>query len=243
MIRPGKIGGVPDWIHAVQERNRGLLALAIGLGSAIGTLGAHHRHPEPSAGPPGGAARLIRGGAAMLRALLIAFTVAWEAYTVLVVSDAGVGFLDVALLVPAAAILAVIWALPSRARGGAGRHRLGRLALWLTFPALAAALVAIYFSSQSPSNPLFRVRFQASERALTRAAQELAGGEGHAEGVRVGLFHAATASAMSADEVRFLTTDCGVVDQCGLAYRPRVQPSSPRYAHIAGPWYLLYEPF
>ena len=179
----------------------------------------------------------------MLRALLVAFTVAWEAYTVLVVSDAGVGFLDVALLVPAAAILAVIWALPSPARGGAGGHRLGRLALWLTFPALGTALLAIYLSSQSPSNPLFRVRFQASERALTRAAQQLAGSEGHAEGVRVGLFHAATASVMSADEVRFLTTDCGVVDQCGLAYRPRVRPTGARYAHIAGPWYLLYEPF
>lgn len=179
----------------------------------------------------------------MLRALLIAFTIAWEAYTILVVSDAGVGFLDVALLVPAAAILAVIWALPSRARGGADHHRRGRLALWLTFPALGAALLAIYLSSQSPSNPLFRARFHASERALTRAAQELAGGEGHAEGVRVGLFHAASATAMSADEVRFLTADCGVVDQCGLAYRPRVQPSGARYAHIAGPWYLLYEPF
>ena len=38
-------------------------------------------------------------------------------------------------------------------------------------------------------------------------------------------------------------TDCGVVDQCGLAYRPRVQPTGARYAHITGPWYLLYEPF
>lgn len=179
----------------------------------------------------------------MLRALLIALTVAWEAYTVVVVSDAGVGFVDVALLVPAAAILALIWALPSRARGGAGGHGLGRLALWLTFPLLGAALVAIYLSSQSPSNPLFRVRFQASESALTRAALDLAGGEGHAEGVRVGLFHAATATAMSGEEVRFLTTDCGVVDQCGLAYRPRVQPTGARYAHITGPWYLLYEPF
>ncbi len=179
----------------------------------------------------------------MLRALLIVFTAAWEAYTILVVSDAGVGFIDVALLVPAAGILALTWALPSPARGGTGGHRLGRFALWLTFPLLGAGLVAIYLSSQSPSNPLFRVRFQASERALTRAAQELAGGEGHVEGVRVGLFHAATATAMSPEEVRFLTTDCGVVDQCGLAYRPGVQPTGARYAHIAGPWYLLYEPF
>ena len=35
---------------------------------------------------------------------------------------------------------------------------------------------------------------------------------------------------MSAEEVRFLTADCGVVDQCGLAYRPRVQPTGARRA-------------
>src|SRR4029078_13746852 len=81
---------------------------------AVGPLGAHRRHSDPSAGPPGRAARVIEGGAAMLRALLIAFTIAWEAYTILVVSDAGVGFLEVALLVPAAATLAVIWGLASR---------------------------------------------------------------------------------------------------------------------------------
>ncbi|HTI55355.1 MAG TPA: hypothetical protein VMC04_14045 [Verrucomicrobiae bacterium] len=48
---------------------------------------------------------------------------------------------------------------------------------------------------------------------------------------------------MSPDEVRFLTADCGVVDQCGLAYRPRTRPAGARYAHIAGPWYFIYEPF
>ncbi len=48
---------------------------------------------------------------------------------------------------------------------------------------------------------------------------------------------------MSPDEVRFLTADCGVVDQCGLAYPPRSRPAGARYAHITGPWYLIYEPF
>ncbi len=48
---------------------------------------------------------------------------------------------------------------------------------------------------------------------------------------------------MSPDEVRFLTAECGVVDQCGLAYRPHSRPAGARYVHIAGPWYLIYEPF
>ena len=179
----------------------------------------------------------------MGRALLVAATVGWELYAIVAVSDAGVGFLDVALVVPAACLLAIAWALPRGPVRGAGWRRPGLLALWASFPLLGAALVAIYLSSQSPINPLFRARFLASERALTRAAEGLADGPGHAERLRVGLFRASYATVMSPDEVRFLTADCGVVDQCGLAYRPRSRPTGARYAQITGPWYLVYEPF
>jgi hypothetical protein len=166
----------------------------------------------------------------MWRALLVAATVGWELYAIAAASDTGVGFLDVALVVPGACLLAIAWAIPWSAAGGSRRRRRGLLALWASFPVLAAALVAIYLSSQSPINPLFRARW-------------LAGGPGHAERLRVGLFRATYATVMSPDEVRFLTADCGVVDQCGLAYRPRSRPTGARYAHIAGPWYLVYEPF
>jgi hypothetical protein len=179
----------------------------------------------------------------MRRALLVAATVGWELYAIAVASDTGVGFLDIALIVPGACLLAITWAIPWGAAGGPRRRRPGLVALWASFPVLAAALVAIYLSSQSPINPLFRARFLASERALTRAAEGLADGPGHAERLRVGLFRATYATVMSPDEVRFLTADCGVVDQCGLAYRPRSRPTGARYAHIAGPWYLVYEPF
>jgi hypothetical protein len=146
-------------------------------------------------------------------------------------------------MVPGACLLAVAWAVVWSPAGASWPRRRGLLALWASFPVLAAALVAIYLSSQSPINPLFRARFLASERALTRAAKGLATGPGHAERLRVGLFRATYATAMSPDEVRFLTADCGVVDQCGLAYRPRSRPTGARYAHITGPWYLVYEPF
>ncbi len=179
----------------------------------------------------------------MWRALLVAATVGWELYAIVAVSDAGVGFLDVALVVPAACLLAIAWAIPRGPARAAGWRRSGLLALWASFPVLGAALVAIYLSSQSPINPLFRVRFHASERALTRAAEGLAAGPGQAERLRVGLFRATYATVMSPDEVRFLTADCGVIDQCGLAYRSRSRPTGTRYAHIAGPWYLIYEPF
>ena len=177
------------------------------------------------------------------KVLLVAVTVGWELYAVVAVSDAGVGFLDVALAVPVAGLLAIAWAVAPRPVRVAGRRRPGRLALWASFPVLGAALVAIYLSSQSPINPLFRARFLMSEPALTRAAEELATGSGRAERLRVGLFRATYATVMSPDEVRFLTAGCGVVDQCGLAYRPRSRPAGARYAHITGPWYLIYEPF
>ncbi len=140
-------------------------------------------------------------GRSIGRALLAVLTVGWELAAITAASDAGVGFLEIALLVPTGCVLAVAW------------------------------------------NPLFRARFHASERALTRAAERLAAGPGHAERLRVGLFRATYATATSPEEVRFLTADCGVVDQCGLAYRPRSRPTGARYAHIAGPWYLVQEPF
>jgi len=95
---------------------------------------------------------------------LVAVTVGWELYAIVAVSDAGVGFLDVALAVPIACLLAIAWALARRPVRAAGWRRPGLLALWASFPVLGAALVAIYHSSQSPINPLFRARFLVSER-------------------------------------------------------------------------------
>ena len=178
-----------------------------------------------------------------LEGALIALTAAWEIYAIHCVSEAGVGFFEVALGMPAAGLLAIAWALVWSTPGAPRRIRPRRVLLWVPFPVLAAMLLVIYLSSQSPLNPLFRLRFAASQVALTRAAQEVESGAPRAEPMRVGLFHVRYAAAMSPDEVRLVTTDCGVVDQCGLAYRPRSRPASSRYAHIQGPWYLIYDPF
>jgi hypothetical protein len=179
----------------------------------------------------------------LLKGALIALTAAWEIYAIRAVSEAGVGFFEVALGVPAAALLAVVWAILWSAPGSRGRIRLRRVLLGISFPVLAGALLLIYLSSQSPLNPLFRLRFAASQAALTRVAQELERGAPRLEPRRVGLFQARYVTVVSPDEVRLLTTDCGVIDQCGLAYRPRSRPIGSRYAHIQGPWYLIYEPF
>jgi hypothetical protein len=179
----------------------------------------------------------------LFKGTLVTLTAAWEIYAIRGVSEAGVGFLEVALGVPAAILLAVAWPIIWSAPGSPRPLRPGRVLLGLTFPVLAGALLLIYLSSQSPLNPLFRLRFAVSQAALTRVAQELESGASRVEPVRAGLFKARYVTVMSPDEVRLLTTDCGVVDQCGLAYRPRSRPTGSRYAHIQGPWYLVYEPF
>jgi hypothetical protein len=138
----------------------------------------------------------------LLKGVLITLTAAWEMYAIRGVSEAGVGFLEVALGVPAAGLLAVAWACAWSASGSPWRTRLRRALLGLSFPALAGALLLIYLSSQSPLNPLFRLRFAASQAALTRVAQELERGAPRVEPVRAGLFRARYVTVTSPDEVR-----------------------------------------
>lgn len=179
----------------------------------------------------------------LLKGALIALTAAWEIYAIRGVSEAGVGFSEIAVGVPSAILLAGAWACAWKASDPPRRLGPPRMLLGISFPILAAALLLIYLSSQSPLNPLFRLRFAASQTALTRVARELEGGVTPAGPIRAGLFKARYVTVNSPEEVRLLTTDCGVVDQCGLAYRPRSRPTGSRYAHVQGPWYLVYEPF
>jgi hypothetical protein len=178
-----------------------------------------------------------------LKTALVVLTAAWELYAIIAASDAGVGFGDVVLGFPAAVALAVAWPLAWSAPVSGSGARMRRWLLWASFPMLATALLLIYLSSQSPLNPLFRLRFLASQAPLTRAAQAAESGAMRGGPARVGLFTARYVVVSTPEEVRFLTTECGVIDQCGLAYRPRSRPAGSRYAHIQGPWYLIYEPF
>jgi len=61
----------------------------------------------------------------------------------------------------------------------------------------------------------------------------------------VGLFRVARIERFD-DEVRFITAMCGVIDQCGLVFRP-VPPTQThgkeRLDHVSGNWYALYDVF
>jgi hypothetical protein len=123
-------------------------------------------------------------------------------------------------------------------------NRLSILA-WLAYPFAAAALVLLFLSSQSPSNPLFRLRFHLSQPALEAAARTARSDKTLATPAWLGLFPVHRVDVYPA-EVRFMSDGCGVIDECGLAYIPGPVPtgrSKTRVKHLAGPWYHLYAVF
>jgi hypothetical protein len=116
---------------------------------------------------------------------------------------------------------------------------------WLAYPVAACALVALFLFSQSPANPLFRLRFLLSRPALDRAARLALSHEPPPTPSWIGLFPIRRIDAF-APEVRLISDGCGVIDACGLLYRPGpVSEGRPktRLQHLEGPWYHLYSVF
>jgi hypothetical protein len=179
----------------------------------------------------------------LAQAVFGVLTAAWVVYAVACISDTGVGFIEAMFGGLAAAFLAVLWPMAWATRSAWGWLRTYRLLVWSLFPILGLSLLVIYFQRQSPANPLFQLRYLASQASLTRAAEALRDGTSTDEPQRAGLFAIHFVRVDAPTEVVFLTADCGVVDQCGLAYRPGPPPASWRYWHVRGAWYLLYEPF
>ena len=107
-----------------------------------------------------------------------------------------------------------------------------------------AGVLGIFLGGQSALNPLFRLRFALSEPALSRYAAEASPAD-VVENRDIGLFHFARIERLPT-EVRFIGGMCGVVDQCGLAYRPASPPGpsgKERLAPLGGRWYVLYDVF
>ena len=120
-----------------------------------------------------------------------------------------------------------------------------RIFAWLAYPFAAATLLLLFLSSQSPSNPLFRIRFHLSQPALEAAARVARSDKTLATPTWLGLFPVHRVDVYPA-EVRFMSDGCGVVDECGLVYVPGPTPkgrSKTRIKHLAGPWYHLYAVF
>ena len=100
---------------------------------------------------------------------------------------------------------------------------------------------------EAPRNPLFRIRFALSERALTREAQALlaSGDRRETSSRRIGLFTIERLT-VAEGQVRFITTSCGVVDSCGVVYAPTAPPvqwMEDRFAPLSNGWWHVYEGF
>jgi hypothetical protein len=116
---------------------------------------------------------------------------------------------------------------------------------WLAHPLAAALLLVLFLSSQSPANPLFRLRFHLSRPALEDATRSALAQQPLATPEWIGLFPVRRIDVYP-PEVRFISDGCGVVDECGLLYMPGPIPagrSKTRVKHVGGAWYHLYSVF
>lgn len=120
-----------------------------------------------------------------------------------------------------------------------------RILAWLVYPVAASSLVLIFVSSQSPANPLFRLRFQLSQPALENVIHIPAPRKPLATPIWVGLFLIRRID-VNESEIQLISDGCGIVDECGLVYRRDPVPDGrhkTRVKHLAGPWYHLYSVF
>lgn len=129
------------------------------------------------------------------------------------------------------------------ARGSAGTSYRGWVA-WLIIPIAGAAVLAIFLTSQSAMNPLFRLRFLLSRPALHGVATAPSDRPVSPPGW-IGLFQVQRIDRFGA-AVHFITVSCGVVDECGIAYVPGPPPprrTKTRLKSLGDGWYHLYSVF
>lgn len=170
----------------------------------------------------------------------VALTTAWFLSALIALSDAGLDMLTYAIHFYAAVALSAGWifCLITSRRGSNPRSAFLSLA---ALPA-AALLVYLLYATEAPRNPLFRLRFLASRSTLAATA------EAALVAPPADLGHLALFSIDNIEvydgQVRFITTGCGLVDQCGIVYSPtRRLPTHigrDRLTSLGGPWYHLH---
>jgi hypothetical protein len=165
-------------------------------------------------------------------------------------SDSGVGILGVFMLLFGGVGLAACWIIRrvlftvARRTTAVGAQGMW----WAVLPACLVTIAVLAVGYEPPANALFQWRFDASERALTGEATAVlatATLQASARPRWIGFFSVKRIEAHD-DQVRFITTDCGVVDACGLIYSPSGPPTAwmeDRFRHLRGSWWHVYEGF
>ena len=172
----------------------------------------------------------------------VTFTVGvvWVAYVSLFGSDAGLTFPVVIALMWGGVAALVLWALRMVlhlviTRRVPERRRVRRL--------VAEPFVLLICFAFVSSGAAFWVRFMLSRPSLNSYVQTapptIASGS-FKPGVRVGLFWLREAEVLPRGVVRMITTECHIVDHCGLVYSPTGAPpvvGEDMYDALGGPWY------
>ena len=170
---------------------------------------------------------------------LVALTTTWFLSALVSLSDAGLNLLASVIHFCAAVALAAGWVfclITSRK----GSHSRSALISLITLPAATLIVYAV----APPPNLLFRLRFLASRPTLAATA-DAALVAPPADLQHVALF-AIDHVEIYDGQVLFITTACGLTDQCGIAYSPTRTPRSNdrnRFASLGGPWYHVHQRF
>jgi hypothetical protein len=175
---------------------------------------------------------------------LIILSVCWLLFLLIPLSSTGLGFPAYLVTLAVTLLLALIASLSITLTPDPITRV--RVAALLAYPLAAVALSALFLTSQSPVNPLFRLRFQLSQAALEAAASAALTSRPLPTPTWVGLFPVRRIDVSPSGEVRFISAGCGIIDECGLLYTTGAIPtgrSKTKAKALGGPWYHLYAIF
>ncbi len=191
------------------------------------------------------ARRPLRGRLDEPPRVVAVLAVAWLVVVAGAHSDAGVPFPRWMVLAAAGMALLGWWLLRLVVATVVGRRNPGilfaRAAAWAAIPGTVVMAIVV-----GNTSVLLRARVWLSERALVSAAADLAAvapDDLRERTQRVGLFWVREFQRVDS-ELRFITSECGLVDTCGLVYSPAGEPvhrGEDSFEHLYGAWWHLYQ--
>lgn len=176
-------------------------------------------------------------------------TIIWLLWIVVLASDAGVGVVHLYSLIYGGLAIGIVWLVMLFVMWRSSKPNATPWPARVRWMLATPALLLLGSISEFVPQPslLFKLRFRLSQEALEREAKRtLDDGERVVLfGRRVGLFAVHNLS-MYDGQVRFITTNCGIVDACGVVYSPNAPPtrvSEDQFVHLRGPWWHVYQGF
>lgn len=171
---------------------------------------------------------------------------AWALYLLLYGSDAGVPFFPALLVLGWGGVaILVLWVLRTVLHLAVTWHAPERRRLRRILVEPVALLVCVAFVA---SGAAFWVRFKLSQSLLNNyvSVSSTSAPDSFKSGVRVGLFRLRDVQVLPKGVVRMITTECGVVDTCGVVFSPAGRPpvlGEDVYSSLGGSWYHWYRRF